>query len=44
MQTLNDVLIPGDDVPVPKSDLKYEVPRFDVPQNWKGIYLWNLAK
>lgn len=38
------MLLPGDDTPVPKADMKFEVPRFDVPQNWEGFYLWNLAK
>jgi hypothetical protein len=41
---MSKVLLPGDDIPVPKADLKFETPRLDVPQQWEGWYLWNLAK
>lgn len=31
-------------MPVPKDDMKFEQPKVDVPENWSGPYLWNLAK
>ena len=40
----NTVLLPGDDFMVPKEELKFESPRYDVPESWEGIYLWNLAR
>ena len=38
------VKIPGDEMVVPKADMKFETPRLDVPNQWPGWHLWNLAK